>query len=81
MSLSEWDRNVAPRLHQLEDHSSYIARHARGLRAASEALISRPAWLTKAEAQMARAESDLMAALTMLRNARTRYAALPETVS
>jgi hypothetical protein len=71
MTLREWDKEVAPTLHQIEDHSLAVVRAVNGLPV-------RPSFNdSKAEAQMIEAERALDNALTRIRLARSGFACKP----
>ncbi len=51
-TLSEWDEQIAPYLHALEDGARKLAHDAILLRTIATKLMVRPSWNTKAEDEL-----------------------------
>lgn len=75
--MENWDKRIAPRLHDIEYSSNAIARHARYIQHNSQCLPSRPAWESKARDALNEAERELRIALAVVKTAQSFYDNLP----
>jgi hypothetical protein len=77
MTLSEWDKTIAPYLRAIESYSSGMNSYARSLVSAVTWLPMKPEFETKAEAELEKAETVLTLALNVVKEARKSYAEKP----
>lgn len=77
MSLTQWDREIAPYLQTIESRGRQITTNVDDVSRAIFILQSRPAWRTKAIDELENAEHAIAALLERMRTARARYDQLP----
>jgi hypothetical protein len=74
MTLSQWDKEIAPHLQEIESYAKLTGANSRMLTSAIRTLPARPDWETRAAFELAATERELMAALATVRAARKLYA-------
>jgi hypothetical protein len=79
-SLAEWDKTIAPYLRAIESYSTGLNSYARSLVSAVTWLPMKPEFETKAEAELANAETVLTLALEIVKEARKTYAEKPTEI-
>lgn len=77
MSLTSWDREIAPYLRLIEGASKRVVSDGHDVKRAVAVLRSRPEFLTRAEDCLEQAEEKLLATLADIRAARASYATIP----
>lgn len=75
-TLSEWDRSVAPVLHNIVFFSQSCQERARWISAEVSRLPLRPQWPTRAMAEIGQARDALVDALRVLARAEQAYSAI-----
>lgn len=71
--MSNFDTEVRPILHSIQHAAMVTATHADRVARDVADLPARPAWVTKAEAELEAAELAIVAALRNVRAAREHY--------
>ena len=80
MTLIEWDKTVSPYLREIEGFSRCLSSYARCLVSTVAWLPIKPSFETKAEAELANAETALSLALEVVKEARKTYADKPTEI-
>jgi hypothetical protein len=74
--LPDWDQLVAPVLHRIENNAIICRDRARHITSELTYLMSRPAWLTRAQAELGSAKKELQEALARIEAAEKMYVAI-----
>lgn len=77
MNLSQWDRDVAPRLGRIESYSGKLVRDAQTISRNVRELVVMPDFETRAGDQLHTAKAELEAALAQVNSAIGQLSAKP----